>query len=52
MKRLETAKALSPAQPKELLKVLRTRFEKNVKRHQGDMATAMGIELLTEEHYR
>lgn len=35
MKTAETKKALSPAQRKELLGALKTRFEKNMNRHKG-----------------
>jgi len=68
-------KELTAKQREELLKTLKTRFEKNKNRHKGlewdavqsklekrkehkpadsavNMATEMGIELLTEEQYR
>src|SRR4030095_9238295 len=35
MKSVKTKKELSPAQRGELLKVLKARFEKNMKRHEG-----------------
>jgi hypothetical protein len=53
----QRAKAMKAKQREELLGALKTRFEKKRKEHKPennaiDMATAMGIELLTEEQYR
>src|ERR1043165_4598103 len=35
MKKVESKKELAPAQSEELLKTLKTRFEKNMNRHKG-----------------